>query len=73
MAIKKGENVLIISGKYKGKKSEVLSISKNGMFATVKGVNVVTKHQKPNQILKVPGGLVKKEVKIHISNIKSVK
>jgi len=69
MKIKKGSKVIVITGKYKGVKSEVLKISKDLNYAWVKDVNIVTKHTKPNPALKIAGGLMKKEAKLHISNI----
>lgn len=73
MKILKGSKVKIVSGKYKGKTSEVLRTSNNDNYVWVKDVNVVTKHSKANPALKIAGGLIKKESKIHISNLEVLK
>jgi len=73
MKIKEGSKVKIITGKYKGLKSDVLRVSKDNQYVWVKDVNVVTKHTKANPVLKIAGGLVKKESKLHVSNVSLVK
>lgn len=65
--IKKGDMVQVITGKDKGVKGEILSVEREERRVTVKGVNVVTRHQKP--AMNNPGGLIKKEKSIHVSNI----
>lgn len=71
LKIKKGDQVVVISGKDKGAKGEVLQVVKgetaSGSRVLVQGVNVVTKHQKPTQVS--PGGVQKVERSIHISNV----
>ena len=66
--IKKGDNVIVISGNYKGKQGRVLEIQKNNYRAIVEGVNMVSKHTKPNND-NPQGGIIKKEASIHISNL----
>lgn len=66
--IKKGDNVVVISGKDKGKTGKILQVASNQNRAVVDGINIVTKHQKPkNQ--KDKGGLIKKPAPIDMSNI----
>lgn len=68
MRIKSGDTVVVISGKDKGKKGKVLEVILSKDKVLVEGVNSVTKHQKPNQ--KNPqGGMVHKEMPIHVSNV----
>lgn len=66
--IKKGDQVIVRTGKDKGKRGEVKSVSPEG-YAVVTGVNIVKKHQKPVQMKGITGGIVEKEMPIHISNI----
>lgn len=67
LKIKKGDEVIVLTGKNKGSKGEVLSISPTDSRVVVQGVNVVSKHQKPSQLS--AGGITKKELPIHISNV----
>lgn len=71
LKIKKGDQVVVISGKDKGAKGEVLKVIRNKDLnqarVVVQGVNVVSKHQKPTQVS--PGGIQKSERSIHISNV----
>ena len=66
--VKKGDKVLVIAGKDKGKTADVLEVSPSTGKVLVDGVNVVTKHNKPkNQQDK--GGIVKKSAPIDASNV----
>jgi len=65
--IKKGDTVIVLAGRDKGKKGEVLKVLPKENRAIVKGVNVVKKHQKPSQ--NQAGGIITKEAPIHISNL----
>lgn len=66
--IKKGDLVKVIAGESKGQEGKVLSVDTKKMRALIEGVNMVSKHSKPNS--KNPqGGIVKKEGSIHVSNI----
>jgi large subunit ribosomal protein L24 len=67
MNIKKGDQVIVLTGKDKGKKGEVLSVSPKESRVLVAGVNVATKHVKPSQTS--AGGIEKKEMTIHVSNV----
>lgn len=66
--IKKGDKVLVLAGKDKGTKAEVLKVLVEEKRALVKGVNVITKHAKPSA-QNPQGGIVKVEAPIHISNL----
>jgi large subunit ribosomal protein L24 len=66
--IKKGDLVFVNAGEYKGQQGKVLEVFVDKSRAIVEGVNMVSKHTKPNA--KQPqGGIVKKEAPIHISNL----
>ena len=66
--VKKGDKVLVITGKDKGKVSSVVEVSPKANKVLVEGVNIVTKHQKPkNQQDK--GGIIKKNAPIEASNV----
>ena len=66
--IKKGDTVIVITGESKGQKGRVLEIKREKNKAIVEGVNMVSKHTKPNA--KAPqGGIIKKEAAVHISNL----
>ncbi|NVJ93668.1 MAG: 50S ribosomal protein L24 [Methylocystaceae bacterium] len=65
--IKKGDNVIVLTGKDKGKQGEVLSVKPADAKAVVQGVNMVKRHTKPTQFQ--AGGIVEKEAAIAISNI----
>ena len=66
--IKKGDTVVVISGNSKGQEGKVLEVVREDDRAIVEGVNMVSKHTKPNA--KSPqGGIIKQEATIHISNL----
>jgi len=66
--IKKGDLVFVNSGESKGQQGRVLSVIIKDSRALVEGVNMVSKHTKPNA--KHPqGGIIKKEAPVHISNL----
>ena len=66
--IRKGDKVILNTGKDKGKQGIVLNILKNNRVV-VEGLNMVKKHTKPNPAKGDQGGLVSKEMPINISNI----
>jgi len=69
--IKKGDQVIVNSGEYKGQKGRILTIDRVKNRAIVEGVNMVSKHTKPNA--KNPqGGITKQEAPVHISNLNLV-
>jgi large subunit ribosomal protein L24 len=66
--IKKGDTVMVITGESKGQKGRILEVDRNKDRAIVEGVNMVSKHTKPNA--KSPqGGIIKKEAAVHVSNL----
>ena len=66
--IRKGDEVVVITGKHKGRRGTVLSVLPKDNRVVVQGVNVVTKHVKPTRD-NPQGGIVKREAPIHISNV----
>ncbi|WP_026477644.1 50S ribosomal protein L24 [Alkaliphilus transvaalensis] len=68
MHVKKGDTVVVISGKDKGKKGKVLQAMPKDSRVIVEGVNLITKHQKPNQQMQ-QGGIINREAPIHVSNV----
>jgi large subunit ribosomal protein L24 len=67
LKVKKGDEVIVITGKNKGKKGKILKILPELNKAIVSGVNLVKKHTKPSQTSE--GGIIQKELPIHVSNI----
>jgi large subunit ribosomal protein L24 len=66
--IKKGDSVMVITGESKGQKGRILEVDREKERALVEGINLVSKHTKPNA--KAPqGGIIKKEAPVHISNL----
>ena len=65
--IKKNDDVIVIAGKDKGNRGNVLSVA--GDYVLVGGINKVKKHQKPNPVKGTAGGIVEIEKPLHISNI----
>ena len=66
--IKKGDDVIVTTGKDKGRRGSVLRMV-DAEHVLVEGVNKVKKHQKPNPLKNNPGGIIDKEMPIHISNV----
>lgn len=66
--IKKGDEVIILIGKDRGKRGTVSAVI-TGERVVVDGVNVVKRHTKPNPQAGQPGGIVSKELPVHISNV----
>jgi large subunit ribosomal protein L24 len=66
--IKKGDDVVVITGKDKGRRGKVLRVLV-GDRLVVEGVNLVKKHQKPNPQRGVPGGIVEREMSLDQSNV----
>ena len=67
LKIKKGDRVVVISGRDKGKSGEVISVAPRENRAFVRGVNIVRRHQKQTQAAE--GGIIAKEGPIHLSNL----
>ncbi|MGH7060497.1 MAG: 50S ribosomal protein L24 [Stellaceae bacterium] len=70
LKIKKGDQVVVISGRDKGKTGEVLRVLPTENRAVVQGVNIAKRHTKPR--MGDPGGIVEKELALHLSNIAHV-
>ncbi|MDR4989033.1 MAG: 50S ribosomal protein L24 [Bacteroidales bacterium] len=66
--IKKGDTVKLIAGNEKGATGKVLMVDLKNRRAFVEGINMVSKHTKPNAA-NPQGGIVKKEASIHVSNL----
>jgi len=67
--LKKGDEIIVIAGKDKGKRGTINLVMPEKDRLMVEGINMVKKHQKPNPNLGVPGGIVDKEMPLHISNV----
>ena len=67
--IRKGDEVVVITGKNKGKRGVVLTVLEAGMKLVVEGVNAAKKHVKPNPQKNEKGGVVLKLLPIHRSNV----
>jgi large subunit ribosomal protein L24 len=65
--IKKGDKVVVLAGKDKGRTGEVVSVSPRDSRAVVRGVNLIRRHQRQTQ--NQEGGIITKEAPIHLSNI----
>ena len=66
--IRKGDTVEVITGASKGIRGEVLRVFPSANRALVAGINIATKHKKP-QGMAQPGGIVREEATIHLSNV----
>jgi large subunit ribosomal protein L24 len=65
--IRKGDQVVVIAGKDKGKKGDVIRVA--GDKIVVSNINVIKRHTKPNPQAGQPGGVIEREAPIHISNV----
>jgi large subunit ribosomal protein L24 len=70
LRIKKGDNVVVISGRDKGRTGEVLRVFPAESRVLVQGVNVAKRHTRPR--MGEPGGILEKELPLHISNVAHV-
>ncbi|WP_153125744.1 50S ribosomal protein L24 [Peribacillus tepidiphilus] len=68
MHVKKGDKVVVISGKDKGKQGVILEAYPKKNRVLVEGVNIVKKHSKPSQA-NPQGGIISQEAPIHVSNV----
>ncbi|WP_075980326.1 50S ribosomal protein L24 [Bacillus massilinigeriensis] len=71
MHVKKGDKVMVISGKDKGKTGVILAAYPKQDKVIVEGVNIVKKHSKPSQV-NPQGGIISQEAPIHVSNVMPV-
>ena len=65
--LRKGDDVVVISGRDKGKTGSILRVIRSEDRVIVDGINMVKRHTRPSQ--SEPGGIVNKEAPIHISNV----
>ncbi|MBS0003276.1 50S ribosomal protein L24 [Thioalkalivibrio sp.] len=66
--IRKGDDVMVITGKDKGRRGTVLRVFPDSRVL-VQNINMVKKHQKPNPNMGRTGGIIEKEMPIHVSNV----
>lgn len=69
MKIRKGDEVIVLTGKNKSKKGAVLRVLKDQNKLLVENVNMAKRHTKGNPKLGTPGGIIEKEAPIHVSNV----
>ena len=67
--MKKGDEVIVIAGKDKGKRGTVQEIIDGGNKLLIAGINMVKKHVRPNPMQGTTGGIIEKTMPIHISNV----
>ena len=70
--IRKNDNVLVITGKDRGKRGRVLKVLPANNRVVVEGVNMIKRHTKPNPQRQIKGGLVEREAPLHASNVQVV-
>ena len=70
MKVRKGDDVIVLAGRDKGKKGSVLRVLQDEGRVVVQGVNVVKRHTKPSAA--EPGGIVEREAPINVSNVAHV-
>jgi large subunit ribosomal protein L24 len=70
--IRKNDNVVVVTGKDRGKRGRVLKVVPEKNRLVVEGVNIIKRHTKPNPQRGVKGGLVEREAALHASNVQLV-
>ncbi|MCK9539135.1 50S ribosomal protein L24 [Dokdonella sp.] len=65
--IRKGDHVVVIAGKNKGQRGDVLRVAGDSVY--VQNINLVKRHTKPNPQANQPGGIIEREAPIHTSNV----
>jgi large subunit ribosomal protein L24 len=70
--IRKNDNVLVTTGKDRGKRGRVLKVLPEKNRLVVEGVNFIKRHTKPNPQRNIKGGLVEREASLHASNVQLV-
>ena len=68
-SIRKNDNVVVVSGKDRGKRGRVLRLVTGKNRLIVEGVNIVKRHTRPNPGQNVKGGIVESEAALHVSNV----
>ena len=66
---RQGDEVVVLTGKDKGKRGTITKLHTDTARVVVDNVNIVKKHQKPNPQMNIPGGIIDKEMPIDVSNI----
>jgi large subunit ribosomal protein L24 len=67
--IRTDDEVIVIAGKDRGKRGKVLRVDPKKERVYVEGLNMVKRHQRPNQAIRQSGGVIEKEGPIHVSNV----
>ena len=67
--IRKGDEVVVLAGRNRGQRGSVLSVHSASDQVVVEGVNIVKRHTRPNPQRGTAGGIIEKEMPIHVSNI----
>ena len=67
--LKQGDEVIVLTGKDKGKRGTINQVILEKDRVIVGGINMAKKHQKPNPAVGAPGGIVEMEMPLHISNV----
>ena len=70
--IRKNDNVLVVTGKDRGKRGRVLRVAPDKNRLVVEGVNLIKRHTKPNPGKQIKGGIVEREAPVHASNVQLV-
>jgi large subunit ribosomal protein L24 len=70
--VRKNDNVLVTTGKDRGKKGRVLKVLPLKNRVVVEGVNIIKRHTKPNPQRQIKGGVVEREAPVHASNVQVV-
>ena len=70
--IRKNDNVLVVTGKDRGKRGRVLKVAREKNRLVIEGVNLIKRHTKPNPGKNVKGGIVEREAPVHASNVQLV-
>ena len=70
--VRKNDNVLVMTGKDRGKRGRVLKVLPEKNRVVVEGVNVIKRHTKPNPQRQIKGGVVEREAPLHASNVQLV-
>ena len=70
LRVKKGDEVIVLTGREKGKKGSVLKVMPKDQRLLVQGINMVKRHTRPSQAN--PGGIIEKEGSLHVSNVAHV-
>ncbi len=70
--IRKNDNVVVTTGKDRGKRGRVLKVLRDKNRLVIEGVNFINRHTKPNPQKNIKGGVVKREAPLHASNVQLV-